>query len=114
MSKKGQTHQSISTWQPIEAIVRRCSVKNCSYSPFFNKVAGLRTVTLLKKRLWHKCFPVNFAKFLRTPLLTKKPTVAASEPNTYTKNHAEFMNKGIKYETKDIVLEDRLRTFKNR
>ena len=23
--------------------------------------------TLLKKRLWHKCFPVNFVKFLRTP-----------------------------------------------
>ena len=23
--------------------------------------------TLLKKRLWHRCFPVNFAKFLRTP-----------------------------------------------
>ena len=22
--------------------------------------------TLLKKRLWHRCFPVNFAKFLRT------------------------------------------------
>ena len=21
----------------------------------------------LKKRLWHRCFPVNFAKFLRTP-----------------------------------------------
>ena len=27
------------------------------------------TATLLKKRLWHRCFPVNFAKFLRTPLL---------------------------------------------
>ena len=26
----------------------------------------LRPATLLKKRLWHKCFPVNFAKFLRT------------------------------------------------
>ena len=25
--------------------------------------------TLLKKRLWHRCFPVNFAKFLRTPFL---------------------------------------------
>ena len=25
--------------------------------------------TLLKKKLWLKCFPVNFAKFLRTPLL---------------------------------------------
>ena len=23
--------------------------------------------TLLKKRLWHRCFPVNFAKFLRKP-----------------------------------------------
>ena len=36
---------------------------------FFNKVAGLRPVTLLKKRLWQRCFPVNFVKFLRTPLL---------------------------------------------
>ena len=25
--------------------------------------------TLLKKRLWHRCFPVNFVKFLRTPFL---------------------------------------------
>ena len=24
-----------------------------------------------KKRLWHLCFPVSFAKFLRTPFLTK-------------------------------------------
>ena len=28
-----------------------------------------RPATLLRKRLWHKCFPVNFAKFLRTPFL---------------------------------------------
>ena len=27
--------------------------------------------TLLKKRLWHKCFPVNFVKLLRTPFLTE-------------------------------------------
>ena len=33
--------------------------------------------TLLKKRLWHKCFPVNFAKFLRTPFY-RTPPVAAS------------------------------------
>ena len=25
----------------------------------------------IKKRLWHKCFPVNFVKFLRTPFLTE-------------------------------------------
>ena len=25
------------------------------------------TATLLKKRLWHRRFPVSFAKFVRTP-----------------------------------------------
>ena len=34
-------------------------------SLFFNKIAGT-PATLLKKRLWNRCFPVNFAKFLRT------------------------------------------------
>ena len=29
------------------------------------------TVTLLKKRLWYRCFPVNFAKFLRMSFLTE-------------------------------------------
>ena len=35
----------------------------------FNKVAGLSKAPLLKKRFWHRCFPVNFAKFLRAPFL---------------------------------------------
>ena len=26
---------------------------------------------VIKKRLWHRCFPVNFAKFLKTPFITK-------------------------------------------
>ena len=43
--------------------------KHLCHSLFFNKVAGLRSATLLKKRLWHRCFPVNFAKFLRKPFL---------------------------------------------
>ena len=34
---------------------------------FFNKLAGMKPTTLLKKRLWHMCFPLNLAKFLRTP-----------------------------------------------
>ena len=41
--------------------------KHLCQSLFFNKVAG----SLLKKRLYHRCFPVNFAKFLRTPFLTE-------------------------------------------
>ena len=28
---------------------------------------SMRLATLLKKRLWHRCFPMNFAKFLGKP-----------------------------------------------
>ena len=45
--------------------------KHLSQSLLFNKVAGLRPVTLIKKRLWHRCFPDNFSKFLRTPSVTE-------------------------------------------
>ena len=31
-----------------------------------------RLATLLKRRLWHRCFPVNFSKFPRTPLFTEQ------------------------------------------
>ena len=34
-----------------------------------HKVTGPRPATLLKKRLWHRRFPVNFVKFLRTHFL---------------------------------------------
>ena len=43
--------------------------KNLCQSLSFNKVAGPRTATLLKKQLWHRYFPVDFAKFLRTRYL---------------------------------------------
>ena len=51
------------------------SEKHLWQNLFFNKVAGLRIhqskygrpATLLKKRIWHRCFPANFAKFLWTP-----------------------------------------------
>ena len=34
----------------------------------FNKVAGLKACNFIKNELQHKCFPVNFRKFLKTPL----------------------------------------------
>ena len=43
--------------------------KHLCQSLFFNKVSGLRPETLLKERLSRRCFPMNFAKFLRTPFL---------------------------------------------
>ena len=41
--------------------------KHLCQSLFYNKSAGPKPATLLKKRLWNRCFPMNFAKFLRTP-----------------------------------------------
>ena len=41
--------------------------KHLCQSLFFNKVPGLQLYW--KKRLWHRCFLANFAKFLRTPVL---------------------------------------------
>ena len=38
---------------------------------FFNKVAGMRPATLLKKRLWHRCFSVNFDRFFKIPVWRK-------------------------------------------
>ena len=64
---------SISTWFSIlqpEAFVHRCSskftAKHLCHCLFFNEVAGLIPATSLKKKLWRRCFLVNFAKFLRT------------------------------------------------
>ena len=42
--------------------------KQLCQSLFFNKLQGSPT-TLLKKKLWDRCFPVNFVKFLGTPIL---------------------------------------------
>ena len=52
--------------------------KDLCQSVFFNKVAGFRPAILLKKRLWHWCFPVNFTKFLENTLFYRTPLVAAS------------------------------------
>ena len=41
-------------------------------SLFFNKVTDLRPGNLLKTRLWYRCFPLNFAKFLGARFLTEQ------------------------------------------
>ena len=37
-----------------------------------------RPSTLLKKKLWHWCFPVNFEKFLGTPFFDRTPPGSTS------------------------------------
>ena len=40
--------------------------KTLCWSLLFITLQAFRPATLLKKRLQHRCFPVNIAKFLRT------------------------------------------------
>ena len=71
--KKRKTEKKIT---PPEAVVRKCSINKGVLKNFtkftgklpcqslsFNKSAGLR--------LWHNCFPVNFVKISRAPILKK-------------------------------------------
>ena len=47
--------------------------KHLWQSFFLNKAADVTPATLLKKRLWQRCFPVKFARFLRAPFLQNTP-----------------------------------------
>ena len=63
------SHQKCSMKEGILRNFTKFTGKHLCQSLFLNKVAGLTPATLLKKRLWHRYFPVNFVKFLRTTFL---------------------------------------------
>ena len=62
------SHRRCSIELGVVKILTKFTGKHLCQSLF--KVTGLRPATLLKKRLWHRCFHVNFVKlrvFYRTP-----------------------------------------------
>ena len=70
---KEKTYDELSRFALREAVAQRCSVisqnsrENTGVS-FLIKLQASAS-KFIKKRFWHRCFPVNFAKFLRTPFL---------------------------------------------
>ena len=60
------SHQKCSLKQGVLKNFTKFAGKHLCQNLFFYKVVGLRPATLLKRRLWHRCFSV---KFVRTPLL---------------------------------------------
>ena len=64
----------------LEVVVRKCSVKKVflEISQNSRENTCAKVATLLKKRLWHRYFPVNFAIFPRQTFFHRTPTVAAS------------------------------------
>ena len=69
---------------------------------YLNKVAGLRSATLLKTRLWHRCFPVNFANILRTRFLTVQNCFCFFKNTTSNKINSNYL--GNKLFLKNIYI----------
>ena len=91
--KNGSNHAEVFCKRDVLSNFAKFTGNHLCQSLFFDKVGGLpfqsaisiklqskfietkllhgRPATLLKNRLRHRCFPVNFAKFLRTPFFIK-------------------------------------------
>ena len=69
MIKKARSNEETQNQPPEKFSKKKDAFRN--FEKFIGKHSGtgLLPATLLKKRLWHRCFPVNFAKFLRTHFL---------------------------------------------
>ena len=89
--------------QPLGCSVKKTALKNfpkfaeehLCRSVFFNKVAGLRSATLLKKILWHRCFSVNFCDIFQSTYFEEHLQTAASGKiyiyrSITVKNHAKL------------------------
>ena len=50
---------------PFDVFFNKKNRKTTTPESVFNEVAGLQLIALLRKRVWRRYFPVNFAKFLR-------------------------------------------------
>ena len=63
-------------------------IKISQYSLGYTCV-GVYDLTLFRKKLQHRCFPVNIAKFLRTPVLKNICKRLFLKKPIFTKQHSE-------------------------
>ena len=72
-------HQDIeaTTGDALKWEIRNIHGKVLVLEFLFNKVANLKDSSYIKRRLQHRCFPVNITKVLRTPILEHLPTTAS-------------------------------------
>ena len=55
----------------LEVFCKKDALRNFKNSQENSCARVFPPATLLRNRIWHRCFPVNFEKFLRTPFLTE-------------------------------------------
>ena len=67
------THQGCSVKKVFLEISQNSQENTYARAFFLIKLQALgrRPATLLKKRLWHRCFPMNLATFLTAPFVTE-------------------------------------------
>ena len=83
LKRQRSSHQRCSVQKGVLRNSTKFTGKQLYQNLFFHKVTGLRPATLLKKRprlatllkkrLWHRCFLVNFVKFVITLFLQNTP-----------------------------------------
>ena len=60
------SQQRCSKTKGVLNIFAKFTGKHLSQNDFFNKVAGVRPATLLKERLWYRCFSYEFCKTFKS------------------------------------------------
>ena len=78
------------------------SQENTCVSHYFDKVADVRPATLLNKRLWHRCFPVNFSKILTTSFFTEHLPWLLLSASSMSSNSGYFQESQLHHYTKTI------------
>ena len=114
-------HQRCSVRRGVLRSFTKFTRTHLCQSLFFNKVAGLpvpeslclRSAILIKKRLWLRCFSVNFAKFLRTffyrnlrwllLMLRKRCCICLKKFEQWYRKYSEWQNMLYKIEMKKYL-----------
>ena len=111
----GNLVEHLFTGQPQATVSGKSKVRveNCSFNAastfiwrilklqkqppeLFYKNRYLRHVTLSKKRLWHRCFPMNFGEIFKNIFLTENLWTTASETHfELAKVRVVFCEKGL-------------------
>ena len=83
-------HASRNFWSKIQEQTPEVFCKKKVFLNKFHKIHRKTPVSesfLLKKRLWDRCFPVNFVKFLRTPFLQDTSRQRLLKDNSASVHH---------------------------
>ena len=78
LSKTGYLKEINPTLRLISKNLSEAATQMCSVKTLFLEISQ-NSQGDLHQNLWHRCFPVNFAKFLWTPFLTEHLRCARTE-----------------------------------